>query len=32
VQRFPHLRLDGTPVRGQRARFRGFGSIPASVS
>jgi cytochrome P450 len=32
VQRFPHLRLDGTPVRGQRARFRGFRSMPASVS
>jgi cytochrome P450 len=31
VQRFPKLHLSGEPVRGRRARFRGFTSIPASV-
>ncbi|MCW5749798.1 MAG: cytochrome P450 [Alphaproteobacteria bacterium] len=32
IQRFPRLRLDGDPVRGGRARFRGFLSLPAAVS
>jgi cytochrome P450 len=31
VQRFPKLRLDGQPMRGSRARFRGFTAIPARV-
>jgi cytochrome P450 len=31
VQRFPNLRLEGDPVRGRRARFRGFTSLPARV-
>jgi cytochrome P450 len=31
VQRFPKLQLAGEPVRGRRARFRGFTSIPARV-
>jgi len=31
VQRFPKLQLSGVPVRGRRARFRGFTSIPARV-
>ena len=30
VQRFPRLRLSGEPVRGRRARFRGFSSLPCS--
>lgn len=29
IQRFPHLHLSGAPVRGGRARFRGFRSLPA---
>jgi len=29
VHRFPDLQLSGTPVRGRRARFRGFRSMPA---
>jgi cytochrome P450 len=32
LQRFPALQLSGTPVRGRRARFRGFVSLPARVS
>jgi cytochrome P450 len=32
VRRFPGLRLAGTPVRGGRARFRGFRSLPAAVA
>ena len=28
LARFPHYRLDGVPVRGGRARFRGFLSVP----
>ena len=31
LQRFPRLRLNGTPARDQRARFRGFLSIPVSA-
>jgi cytochrome P450 len=31
VQRFPNLQLAGPPVRGERARFRGFRSLPAVV-
>jgi hypothetical protein len=31
VQRFPRLRLDGEAVRGGRARFRGFRSLPAAI-
>jgi hypothetical protein len=31
AQRFPDLQLAGTPVRGGRARFRGFRSLPASI-
>jgi len=31
VARFPELQLSGQPVRGRRARFRGFTSIPARV-
>jgi cytochrome P450 len=31
VRRFPALRLAGEPVRGGRARFRGFRSLPAVV-
>jgi cytochrome P450 len=31
VQRLPNLQLAGNPVRGQRARFRGFTSLPARV-
>ena len=29
--RFPGLRLDGDPVRGGRARFRGFAKLPVAV-
>jgi cytochrome P450 len=29
VQRFPRMQLAGDPVRGRRARFRGFVSLPA---
>ncbi|MCW5730118.1 MAG: cytochrome P450 [Alphaproteobacteria bacterium] len=32
IRRLPRLRLDGDPVRGGRARFRGFLSLPAAVS
>jgi cytochrome P450 len=31
VQRFPHLRLAGTPVRSERARFRGWKVLPIEV-
>ena len=31
LRRFPALRLEGTPLRGARARFRGFRSLPASA-
>ena len=31
VRRFPGLRLDGAPVRGGRARFRGFTKLPVAV-
>ena len=31
LARFPRYRLTGTPVRGGRARFRGFLSIPVSL-
>jgi cytochrome P450 len=31
LQRFPKLRPDGAPVRGGRARFRGFLSLPVAV-
>jgi len=31
VQRFPMMRLNANPVRGRRARFRGFTSLPARV-
>jgi hypothetical protein len=29
--RFPKLRLQGSAVRGGRARFRGFRTLPASI-
>ncbi len=32
LDRFPKLRLNGTPLRDQRARFRGFLSIPVSTT
>ena len=32
LARFPGYRLDGPPVRSPRARFRGFLSVPASLS
>jgi cytochrome P450 len=32
LARFPHYSLAGQPVRGGRARFRGFLSIPVEVS
>ncbi len=32
VRSFPDLQLTGVPVRGGRARFRGFRSLPARVS
>jgi cytochrome P450 len=32
LKRFPNLRPDGTPVRGGRARFRGFQSLPVALS
>jgi hypothetical protein len=32
VRRFPRMRLAGEPVRGQRARFRGFVALPASTA
>jgi len=31
VHRFPTLHLSGQPMRGRRARFRGFTSIPARI-
>lgn len=31
LERFPDYRLDGEPVRGGRARFRGFLSLPARL-
>ena len=31
VARFPRYRLDDAPVRGRRARFRGFLSVPVRV-
>jgi cytochrome P450 len=31
VRRFPELRLAGEPVRGGRARFRGFLQLPVAV-
>lgn len=31
LARFPHYRLEGTPVRGGRARFRGFLHVPARL-
>jgi cytochrome P450 len=31
LARFPDYRLDGPPVRGGRARFRGFLSVPARI-
>ncbi len=32
LERFPDYRLDGKPVRGGRARFRGFLSLPARLA
>jgi len=32
LARFPHYRLAGQPVRGGRARFRGFTSVPCRVA
>lgn len=31
IHRFPHVQLAAEPIRGGRARFRGFRSLPASV-
>jgi cytochrome P450 len=31
VQRFPRYRLNGTPTRGGRVRFRGFAAVPVEV-
>lgn len=31
LRRFPNLRPDGAPVRGGRARFRGFLSLPVAL-
>lgn len=31
IRRFPHYRLSASPVRGGRARFRGFENIPCRV-
>jgi cytochrome P450 len=31
IERFPHYRPSGAPVRGRRARFRGFVAIPIEV-
>jgi cytochrome P450 len=31
LQRFPDFRLDGAPIRGRRARFRGFVTLPAET-
>ena len=32
LKRFPDYRLDGAPLRSQRARFRGFVSLPAQLA
>jgi cytochrome P450 len=32
VQRFPEFRLNGTPIRGGRVRFRGFLSFPVRTA
>ncbi|MGY4319970.1 cytochrome P450 [Bradyrhizobium sp. JR3.5] len=32
LARFPNYALDGAPVRGGRVRFRGFLSVPCSIS
>ncbi|HJZ30061.1 MAG TPA: cytochrome P450 [Hyphomicrobiaceae bacterium] len=32
LARFPHYRLAGAPIRGGRARFRGFRSIPVELA
>ncbi|MGF6569331.1 cytochrome P450 [Paraburkholderia sp. GAS333] len=32
VQRFPSYRLNGTPTRGGRVRFRGFAAVPVEVN
>jgi cytochrome P450 len=32
LARFPHFELDGEPVRGGRARFRGFAQLPLRVA
>ncbi len=32
VSRFPRYALSGAPVRGMRARFRGFASVPAALN
>jgi cytochrome P450 len=32
LSQFPNYRLEGTPVRSRRARFRGFTSIPATLT
>ncbi len=32
VRRFPEFRLNGTPVRGGRVRFRGFLSLPVRTA
>ena len=32
AQRFPRMRVAGTPVRAQRARFRGWKTLPIEVS
>jgi len=31
LQRFPHYRLAGEPVRGGRARFRGYAAVPCRL-
>jgi cytochrome P450 len=32
LERFPNYRLDGTPTRSRRARFRGFTALPVRLS
>jgi hypothetical protein len=32
LARFPNYVLDGPPLRGGRARFRGFQSVPYAVA
>jgi len=32
LQRFPDFRLDGAAIRGRRARFRGFVTLPAATA